>query len=184
MVKKGMKPWNKGLTKETDERVKKYCSKRMETCEKRGYVNSKETREKWSEDRKGMQGYRKGTKQDLSIRIKISKSKQKGKNFIPFKQKLVKRIRLNNLYLNWRANIFKRDNYTCQNCFERGCKIEAHHIISFGKMIEIFNINTLDKAKECKALWDEGNGITYCRGCHIMLDKNIGIGLQQARSYS
>lgn len=52
----------------------------------------------------------------------------------------------------WRSEIFKRDNYTCQDCKEVGVYIEAHHIIPVrSDMGKRFNIN---------------NGITLCRPCH------------------
>ena len=125
----------------------------------------------------------KGKRHKLSSRIKISLNKSGDVKFVTFKNSLIKRLRTNTLYLTWRSNIFKRDNYACQNCGARGCYLEVHHLIPFSKMIVLFKINNMDEAIKCQALWDEGNGITYCKDCHIVLDKNIGIGLQQTRNY-
>ena len=36
-----------------------------------------------------------------------------------------------------------------------------------------FNIKNIDEASKCNLLWDEGNGITYCKKCHIDLDPMI-----------
>ena len=76
-------------------------------------------------------------------------------------------------YLEWRSAVFKRDNYHCQNCSENGY-IEAHHIISFKEILKNFNIKNIEQAMKCKELWDVGNGITYCKNCHILLDENLG----------
>ena len=55
-------------------------------------------------------------------------------------------------YNNWRKEIYKRDNYTCQMCNKNKCLIHAHHIIPkrLNKNL-ILNIN---------------NGITLCKDCH------------------
>ena len=55
-------------------------------------------------------------------------------------------------YKTWRKSVFKRDNYTCQNCNTRGEKINAHHIIRF--------------ADEERLRYELSNGITLCIKCH------------------
>ena len=65
-AKKGKSPWNKGLTKEIDERVKKYVDKRI------GYKLSEETKEKI---RKKLMGH----SVSKETRIKIGK-KNKGRH--------------------------------------------------------------------------------------------------------
>jgi len=123
--------------------------------------------------KKGRTSYMKGKHHSLSSRIKVSLSKSKDRDFLTFKSKLIKRLRINNEYLEWRSNIFKRDNYHCQNCGKHNCYLEVHHIIPLSKMLSDFGIANMEDAIACKPLWDEGNGITYCRGCHLLLDKNI-----------
>ena len=56
-------------------------------------------------------------------------------------------------YSNWRNEIFKRDNYTCQCCGDStGGNLVAHHILNFADNRDlIFDIN---------------NGITMCTNCH------------------
>lgn len=55
-------------------------------------------------------------------------------------------------YAQWRDNVFKRDNFTCQMCKRRGDKLAAHHIVPFASNPELRT--------------DERNGITLCWPCH------------------
>lgn len=56
-------------------------------------------------------------------------------------------------YKKWRIDVFKRDQFTCQCCYDKsGGNLEAHHI-------ENFSTN-----KELRL--DESNGITLCTNCH------------------
>jgi hypothetical protein len=55
-------------------------------------------------------------------------------------------------YKKWRNKVFKRDNFTCQICGQRGGRLEAHHIKSWILYPKLhFRTN---------------NGITYCYKCH------------------
>jgi len=61
------------------------------------------------------------------------------------------RARYSNKLTVWRKKVYKRDNYTCQECGVKG-KIHAHHIKSWAEYpILRFNIS---------------NGITLCEKCH------------------
>ena len=151
--KKGCIPWNKG---------------------KKGYKVKSGNYNKKSGFQKGHECYNKGGYSwSMESRINKSLSQTGEKEFVGFKRELRGRIMMMREYLKWRADIFKRDNYHCQNCGEKGY-IEAHHIISFSKLLKIFKITTSEQARKCEALWDIGNGISYCRNCHILLDENIG----------
>lgn len=119
---------------------------------------SKETKQKISDARKGM-------KFSLQHRINLSLAKTKEKEFTGFKETDNLRIRHSVEYVTWRNSVFERDNYTCQHCgIKSGCghavRLEAHHIKPF---------STHEHLR-----FDVENGITYCRKCHVKLDKNIG----------
>lgn len=54
----------------------------------------------------------------------------------------------------WRAEVFTRDDYTCQECGHRGGDLNSHHLLPFRDYPEPqFSLNTK-------------NGITLCVKCH------------------
>lgn len=85
-------------------------------------------------------------------------------------------IRQLDQYKRWRSNVYQRDNWTCQTCGTRSrigvcVHLEAHHIKSFGKIIEEHHIKSLDDARSCKELWKIDNGVTLCVECHNLTKK-------------
>jgi 5-methylcytosine-specific restriction endonuclease McrA len=99
-------PWNKGLTKNDDERLMAMAVNRT------GKKN-------WQWTGKDNQRFRDKIKRDL---------------------------------IKWRVHIFKRDNWTCQDCGKHGGKLHPHHIKQMSKFPEL-SLNV-------------GNGITLCEECH------------------
>jgi transposase len=99
---------------------------------------------------------KKGIKFTKTHRIKLSLVKTGEKLFTGFKRSINDRLRHSQYYKNWRTEVFKRDNYTCQECGKKNCYLEAHHIKPFSKYPELrFEIS---------------NGITVCRNCHAEID--------------
>lgn len=87
-------------------------------------------------------------------------------------------------YHNWRKRVFKRDNYTCQECGATG-NIEAHHIkefnIIFQEFLQLYSQFSPIEDKETlirlamtyEPFWDLTNGKTLCKNCH-KLTNNYG----------
>ena len=87
------------------------------------------------------------------------------------KTKLSLRIRNSAEYSFWRKQIFERDNYTCQICGKKNKKgdkviIEVDHIYPFSKILDDFDITSIEEAISCEKIWDIENGRTLCRECH------------------
>lgn len=84
---------------------------------------------------------------------------------------------------NWKKEIFKRDNYTCQECFSRGGYLEAHHKKQFAiicaEFLKEYNQFSPIEDKEILAriaqsyspFWDISNGQTLCEECHKVKGK-------------
>lgn len=63
-------------------------------------------------------------------------------------------------YNNWRTDIYKKDNYTCHKCSQRGVFLNAHHIQNY--------------ATHKKLRLDMSNGITLCKLCHDKFHSKYG----------
>jgi len=70
----------------------------------------------------------------------------------PTKHALDRQIRYGARSERWRKAVFERDNFTCQECKERGGYLEAHHIKPFAYFPEL--------------RFEVTNGQTLCRKCH------------------
>lgn len=80
-------------------------------------------------------------------------------------------------YKEWKNKVFKRDNYTCQSCGEKGY-IEAHHKLSFSLIFQDFldiykqfspskdKIILIKLAIKYQPFWNVENGKTLCEKCH------------------
>ena len=75
-------------------------------------------------------------------------------------------IRLSPRYLQWRLDIFSRDNYTCQECGKREYLEAHHHKKGFTQLLRECNINTYGGALKCDELWELDCGKTLCEECH------------------
>lgn len=87
--------------------------------------------------------------------IKYLKSNLKGLNNPNWKGGLGnenKIFRRSDEYKEWRNLVFKRDNYTCQDCKQIGGTLHAHHVKSYKYYPEL--------------RIDVDNGLTLCFECH------------------
>ena len=86
----------------------------------------------------------------------MKKLKEKHHNWRGGVTKINERIRKSIEYKLWRESVFKRDNFTCVWCGQRGGKLNADHIKPFALYPELrFAID---------------NGRTLCRECHRKTD--------------
>jgi hypothetical protein len=78
----------------------------------------------------------------------------------------------------WRKNVFKRDNFTCQSCGIRGTYLEAHHLKTFECIYREFlqefkflspihdKYRLVELSRKYSKFWDVSNGWTLCSECH------------------
>lgn len=76
------------------------------------------------------------------------------------------KIRNSKVYKDWRGLVFKRDNWTCRECFDKSRRghavyLEAHHLKPFATHIEL--------------RFDVSNGVTLCKKCHSKKPKGVKV---------
>ena len=181
--KKGNIPWNKGkkLHYQVWMKGKKHSKEiRMKMSESmKGRIINEETRKKISVALKGKNSWAKGKplsedhKQNISEthkRIGVGKWMKgrekyptaytfpKGENHYAWKGGITPiniQIRHSPEYRDWIKFVFKRDNYTCQICRQKGGVLNANHIKTFSDNSELRS--------------EVLNGITLCKNCHFTL---------------
>jgi len=147
-------PWNKGLDKESDNRIPG-----GETHFNFGKFHSKETKNKMSENAPCRIGPKNPCWRNGRVSLSV-------------------RIRSLSEYEQWRTEVFKRDDYTCQDCGKSKCYVEAHHKILFAEILSKFlkvydQFSPIDDketlvrlAMKYKPFWEISNGQTLCKDCH------------------
>ena len=108
---------------------------------------------------------------------------------------LIRSIRHMAEYKKWVKEVFKRDDYTCQDCGIRGGKLEAHHIqgkefaILFKLFLKEYNqFSPLDDKEtlirlsmKYQPFWDLSSGKTLCEDCHT---KTMGISRESIKNFN
>jgi len=169
---KGINTWTKGKkhSKETKEKMSK-TAKRVGSGTRLLKRYGNKDRNGW-----GLLPDAKEIKRKMSVARRGNKNSQwrGGISLIN------KRIRGIIEYRQWQSDVFQRDNWTCQTCYERGCYLVAHHIKSFAKILKENNIRTIEEAINCGELWDINNGITLCLDCHKLTKNYKGKAIKYA----
>lgn len=99
-----------------------------------------------------------GRHRSLETRIKISKSKTLGEwEGFASKDSVYRQHAQTPEYRNWRQDIFKRDQFTCQECGVYSGSLELHHIIPLRDYPE--------------GIMESSNAITLCLECHNITKK-------------
>ena len=101
-------------------------------------------------------GYWAGKKRSIEDRIKMMEGHSKSIGSTERKTPKLEALRKTADYIHWRESVFKRDDFTCQECGKRGGKIQAHHVKQFAYYPELrFDVN---------------NGKTLCEPCHKSIE--------------
>ena len=170
---KGMRPWYNlsGFLNKKGKKLSEETKKKIGLGNK-GKIRSKELREQLSRKLLGHKqspesilktaNALRGRKRPLDVIRKISESNKKRvkegtHNFGDGTKTPVRKAIYNSLeYKLWREAVFKRDDYTCIWCFQRGGKLQADHIKPFAFFPELrFALD---------------NGRTLCKNCHLTTD--------------
>jgi len=77
-------------------------------------------------------------------------------------KKLCGQIRRSQEYTEWKQKIIDRDNLNLNSP-------NVHHWKPFNQILIDYNIQSLEDARKCKALWSLLNGVTISKGEHRIL---------------
>ena len=151
----GRPPWNTGKELPLAMREKIRQSKL-------GKKPSLKTKIKMSLSQKGH--HRGGWEHSEATKQKIRLSTTGEKNWHWIKDRTIyqenKRIRMSLEYKDWRIKVFRRDDYTCQECGSRGVSLHADHIKPFAYYPELRLVIE--------------NGRTLCIPCHKKTETYAG----------
>jgi len=76
-------------------------------------------------------------------------------------------IRTNEKYNSWRSRVLISDGRRCIHCGSKENLEADHYPVSFAELLLKHLIDSIEKALECKELWQVKNGRTLCKSCHI-----------------
>ena len=127
------------------------------------------------------------TLKDNNIKIRSRKESRKTKQFINKVSganahnwkggtgDLINKIRLLPKYNEWRLAVYKRDNYSCQECGAKHVKdnrvvLQCDHIKPLSLIINENKLSNIEDSVNCVDLWDINNGRILCYDCHKNTD--------------
>ena len=124
----------------------------------KGRTSPMKGRAQTSQAREAIAAARRGKHLSPASRLKVSLARR-GANHWAWKggiSPLNKRIRATAEYISWRTAIFHRDDYICQQCDQRGGRLQADHIKPFAYFPHL--------------RFELSNGRTLCVPCHRKTD--------------
>ena len=154
------KEWKDNIRKAVSGKKRTQESKDLISKARTGAVQSKETIAKRVAKTTGLKRSDE-TKKRMSVSARsIDLSKRaRGEKIWNWKGGITpvnKQIRTSSAYVNWRRQVYERDDYTCQVCGQRGGELNADHIKSFANHPEL--------------RLELSNGRTLCKPCHQETD--------------
>ena len=84
---------------------------------------------------------------------------------------LRKQIEQMPIHERWRQSVIEKCGNICQVCGGNK-KLEVHHRDSFYSILKQNKITTVEKAFECKLLWNAENGEVLCKECHDKMESS------------
>ena len=136
-----------------EKKIKPVHQGKAKYCSYKCYWKARMGMSPWN---KGMEGFLAGEKHWSygKKRLDVTGSKNHfWKGGVSKTNKTERRLEMQTIeYKLWRDAVYKRDNYTCRLCGQKGCKLEADHI-------ERYSIKNDKK-------FDVDNGQTLCVSCH------------------
>ncbi len=83
-----------------------------------------------------------------------------------FVERLKREIRNSEKYKEWKKSVLQKGSNKCIVCEDSGNSIQVHHKKSFKYILEENKIDSLEKAMNCKELFDVDNGECLCSFHH------------------
>ena len=157
---KGQISHRKGISLEEEHGVDvaKAIKKKLSDAQKKAWSEGKYTKERNEKIRKAMSKlYAEGKIKIGSLKLSDHPNWKGGVSFLYHTERQI--LMSQSKYKIWRELVFIRDDWTCQECGQRGLRLEAHHIKSWIDYPELW--------------FDVDNGITYCKPCHLDIHKTI-----------
>lgn len=160
---KGKPGNNKGTGEQVKKRICKICNKEFERDIREGINNYK--KRKYCSHKCSSKSKIGIKRPEMAEILKKNRKHHRGEKHWNWKGGITPyyhKLRQSKKYIEWRNEVYERDNWTCRECNEKlkSKTIVAHHIKSFKKYHKLrFKIS---------------NGKTLCRKCHKKVHKKIG----------